>query len=169
MIISSINGRLRYRAVWLKQASVQHAFKDELQQQGAITQITANEKTGSILVNYDANNISREKFEAFIIEIALKLVAKTDTVANPKHSQRVVNNTALNEGRRQTRKPKKWSRKQVAGISGNQAIKFGMLGTLIPSMVWAAVGSKKIHIVSGAAFLVFVAMHAYSYRERLLK
>ncbi len=127
-----------------------------------------NPKTGSILVKYDSNHSTRSDFEASIVEIALQLVATADISNCPMHGRVVVDNAPQTEKTRK-KKSKNWTKKQVAGVSVNQSIKFGMLGTLIPSMVWAAVGSKKIHIVSGVLFLGFVGMHMYSYRERLLK
>ncbi len=168
MIVSSIKGRLRYRAPWLKQVSLQQAFKEKLQQEIAVTQIDTNTETGSILVKYDHNHCTRTDFESSIVEIALQLVATADIKDCPMHGRVVVDKVEKSRKPRK-KKSKNWMKKQVAGISVNQGIKFGMLGTLIPSMVWAAVGSKKIHIVSGVLFLGFVGMHMYSYRERLLK
>ncbi len=171
MIISSIKGRLRYRAPWLKQASFQQSFKERLQQEIAITQIETNVKTGSILVGYDRHYLAQADLEALIIEIALELVATADIKDSPMHGRIVVDKISKRSKRRKPGKniSKRWLKKQVAGVSVNQIIKFGMLGTLIPSMVWAAAGSKKLHILSGYGFLVFVGMHMYSYRERLLK
>ncbi len=162
MIVSSINGRLRYRAPWLKQHTLQQAFKDKLHQQPAITQMNMNVSTGSILVNYDTNYISRAALEALIVEIALSLVSSAEARTCPMHTV----NESTNKSRTPSQKP---SKRPIKAISVNQAIKFGMLGSLIPSMAWAAVGSKKIHILSGGVFLIFVGMHMFSYRKRLLK
>ncbi len=169
MIVSSVKGRIRYRAPWLKQASLQLCFKEKLQQETAVTQVVINSKTGSVLVNYDSNHSTPADFEAAIMEIALQLVGTADIISSPMHGRVVVDK--VNPKRRKPRKKrsKSWMKKQVAGVSINQAIKFGMLGTLFPSMIWAAAGRKKLHILSGYGFLVFVGMHMYSYRERLLK
>ncbi|PWV63199.1 HMA2 domain-containing protein [Plasticicumulans acidivorans] len=50
-----------------------------------------------------------------------------------------------------------------------QASKIGMLATLVPSLAFAVSGYKKLHVLTGAGFLLFAGMHMAGYSERLLK
>jgi|GEM_PF-1798428 len=149
MITSSINGRLRYRASWLKSHSMMAEMEHELKGEAAITSISCNKATGSLLISYDHRAIAKKAFEQKISECAAIVSDKpqVEIKANNKQS----------------------SNSDFSGLSVNQSIKFGMLGSLIPSMLWGAFGSKKLHVLSGGVFLLFVFMHMFSYRERLLK
>ncbi len=153
MITSSINGRLRFKACWLKNLTSLAQMEHQLSDEDTVTHITANSKTGSLLVCYDHKLISRQVLEETVIKVALKVnpVAKVFSTAPEQTEQ---------QSKKKEEKPL---------ISTNQFIKFGMLGSIIPSMVWAGLGSKKLHIVSGGGFLFFMALHIISYRERLLK
>ncbi len=154
MIISSINGRLRYRSPWLKQTTLQQELIEQLQQHTSIKQLSGDTQTGSLLLTYDIDQISRAEFETLISAATAQFQTSSEAAGCPmkldKNTDKSKNESGL-------------------GISANQMIKFGMLGSVIPSMIWASMGQKKIHIASGSIFLVFAAMHVFSYRERLLK
>lgn len=140
-VVSTSPGRLRVRHASLKNPDRLAAAENLLRHELAPLGIEANPRTGSLLLRFDA------------------------AAAEPDAAKRTANralNTLL--GTKQRYVPAR-----SLAMRANRIAKFGMLGSLGASLLFAAQGRKRLHIVTGIVFVGFLAVHMGVFRRHLLR
>ena len=140
-ITSFVDGRVRLRHPSLKRAEDAEQVRGFLASLPGILRVTVNSRTGSLLLEYDPAQISREDLLALAGQWA-DFASAQDGAAAPRKRH----------------------------FSRAKAIRFtnrGMLATLAASLAFGLAGRERGHIVAGGLFLLFNLAHLYTYRKAL--
>ena len=138
-ITSFVDGRVRLRHPSLKRAEDAEQVCGFLASLPGILRVTVNSRTGSLLLEYDPDQISREDLLALAGQWA-DFASVQDEAAAPRKRR----------------------------FDRARAIRFtnrGMLATLGASLGLA--GRERGHVVAGGLFLLFNLAHLYTYRKAL--
>lgn len=141
-IVSAVPGRLRVKDARFHDEQVAADFVERLHRSVAIDGVLStriNVGAESVIVQYDATTIAPLDARARV-EAALNEMAK-------RHVRR--------KGR---------SRRMRV----NRYAKIGALTTLAASMAFAAAGHKRLHVITGMAFLAFLTAHLIIFRRTLV-
>ncbi len=141
-VTSFLDGRVRLRHPALKQPSNAEQVRGLLASLPGMLSVTANSRTGSLLLEYDPAQISREDL--------LELAGQWESFMREEARELSV-----------PRKPR---------ISRAAAMRFtnrGMLATLAASLAFGLAGRDRGHAVAGGLFLLFNIAHLYAYRKSL--
>lgn len=159
LIASSLPGRLRLRAPALRQATARRALADRLLALPGALSVTDTPRAGSLVLTYDAGRAVLADMERAAMDAAGILgTSPTDTAAAEDGMPPVA---AQPEGDGKAR--------PSARVRLNRQAKRGMLVSLVASMVLAAAGARRWHVLTGGAFLVFLAAHLAVHRRHLLR
>lgn len=153
-IRSSVPGRLRIRCEDLRAPECLRDLEGWIAGLPGVDATRANPVSGSLVVEYDPQLLSRteleERVRAHFEEPSIGDFAQ-DSAVDAEDEEPVLRVRRFNE-----RKVN-----QVAKIAG--------MATLGVSMVAAAAGRKRLHIVTGGMFLGCLAAHLVVHRRRLWK
>lgn len=147
MIASFIDGRIRIRGENLKSQAVINEIKQIAKIKG-ITDVSANKRTGSVLILYDIAVFRLEQ----ILNMLSDFLDISDVLADIPAAVSV---------------PQKASRRQISRIVPNRILNIGMLASLAGSLFGVAVGVKFFHVAAGFLFLGFLAVHIFKYKNML--
>jgi hypothetical protein len=139
-IASATPGRIRIRDTALREQERLQEVSARIQSLDAVTAVRPNRSAGSIVVSYDATQATL----ADMVDLVDACIndGETIAVAAPRPAlQRKINRYA----------------------------KYGALSTLGVSLAFAAAGAKRLHIISGCAFLVCLGGHLAVHRKSLLR
>ncbi|MFT3848557.1 MAG: hypothetical protein QM739_07695 [Propionivibrio sp.] len=142
-IVSAVPGRLRIKDARFCDARIAADFVQCLQQAAAndgAFSTRINSGAESVVVQYDASRIEPREARARV-EAALSEIA-----GRPAHRK----------GR---------SRRMRV----NRYAKIGALTSLAASMAFAAAGHKRLHVITGMAFLAFLSAHLLVFRRTLVR
>ena len=140
-ITSFVDGRVRLRHPSLKRAEDAEQVRGFLASLPGMLHVTVDSRTGSLLLEYDPAQISRENLLALAGQWA-DFASAQDGAAAPRKRH----------------------------FSRAKAIRFtnrGMLATLAASLAFGLAGRERGHIVAGGLFLLFNLAHLYTYRKAL--
>ena len=138
-ITSFVDGRVRLRHPSLKRAEDAELVRGFLASLPGILRVTVNSRTGSLLLEYDPDQISREDLLALAGQWA-DFASAQDEAAAPRKRR----------------------------FDRARAIRFtnrGMLATLGASLAFGLAGRERGHVVAGGLFLLFNLAHLYTYRK----
>lgn len=159
LIASSLPGRLRLRAPALRHAVARRRLSDRLMALPCALGIAENPRAGSLVLTYDAGQAVLADMEQAAVEAAKTLgVLPPDTAAS-EDAMPAANAPAAGEGKALP----------SARVRLNRQAKRGMLVSLAVSMALAAAGARRWHVLTGSAFLVFLAAHLAVHRRHLLR
>ena len=139
-ITSFVDGRVRLRHPSLKRAEDAELVRGFLASLPGILRVTVNSRTGSLLLEYDPDQISREDLLALAGQWA-DFASAQDEAAAPRKRR----------------------------FDRARAIRFtnrGMLATLGASLAFGLAGRERGHVVAGGLFLLFNLAHLYSRPRR---
>lgn len=148
MIVSFIEGRIRLRNPLLRDANILQQITSLVQNQPGIRQIITNERTGSLLIEYDSTIIShedllaaRQMFEAFL----------------PQEETTEESQDIMDEDEAQVVQKLQHILSQFQGAFKNDS---GVLAVmLLTSALSGYLGFKKWHTVIASGFVAFAARH----------
>ncbi len=139
-IVSTLPGRIRVRDAALRNPARLARLAAALGALGGVRSVQPNAGAGSIVLYYDVVGADIEAMEHAVD-------AATDAeLAAPRPA-----------GRRSSR------------VRINRYAKAGMLGSLGASLVFAAAGAKRWHVVTGGMFVACLAVHIGVHRRHLLR
>ena len=139
-ITSFVDGRVRLRPPSLKRAEDAEQVRGFLVSLPGMLRVTVNSRTGSLLLEYDPDQISREDLLALAGQWADFASAQDEAAPRKRRFDRA------------------------------RAIRFtnrGMLATLGASLAFGLAGRERGHVVAGGLFLLFNLAHLYTYRKAL--
>ena len=139
-ITSFVGGRVRLRHPSLKRAEDAEQVRRFLASLPGMLRVTVNSRTGSLLLEYDPDQISREDLLALAGQWAAFASAQDEAAPRKRRFDRA------------------------------RAIRFtnrGMLATLGASLAFGLAGRERGHVVAGGLFLLFNLAHLYTYRKAL--
>lgn len=157
LIASSLPGRLRLRAPALRRESPLRRLAADLAGLPGVVSVTDNERAGSLLLHYDAMRVAPADFEAAALRAAEKVLGAPNPRSAPAADAFA---------------PEASHRRLVAPslrVRINRQAKRGMLASLLMSLALAATGAKRGHVLAGAHFLGFLALHLAVHRRHLLR
>ncbi|MGR9053982.1 MAG: HMA2 domain-containing protein [Gammaproteobacteria bacterium] len=143
-IVSSIPGRIRVRDKNLRKQAKLDALQTELSKIPAITELTSNIRTGSVLIVFDPKTIEQTDLETNLISALDRTVGTAITPAPPLS---------------------KVSKKNL-----NRYNKLVMLASLGSSLTFAASHRRRWrrwHTLTGTLFIANLAVHLFIYRKAL--
>ena len=138
-ITSFVDGRVRLRHPSLKRAEDAELVRGFLASLPGILRVTVNSRTGSLLLEYDPDQISREDLLALAGQWADFASAQDEAEA-----------------------PRKRRFDRAIRFTNR-----GMLATLGASLAFGLAGRERGHVVAGGLFLLFNLAHLYTYRKAL--
>jgi hypothetical protein len=144
MIASHVEGRLRVRGDELKDSSLVRGVRDKLLARDGLLEVLANLKTGSLLIFYDPSPGVKEG----VLHTLTPYLQKLAEGPSPKTGTSIL-----------ARLPNLPNRRRVVHL--------GMLSSLGVSLLAAVLDQKKLHILTGIAWLVFLGFHL-SGKKRIL-
>lgn len=139
-IASSLPGRIRVRDPQLRLADRLERLRSTLAASEGVISAEANPVVGSLLLHYDAAKVAPE-----IMEVLVDAAVDAE-LATPRHAYPPSTRVRI-----------------------NRVAKHGMLGSLALSLVLAAAGQKRWHVISGGLFVAFLGLHLAVHRRRLLR
>ena len=145
-IASFIDGRVRLRHPALKDAATADMVSAVIGGVEGVTSAQANPRTGSLLIFYDTEKLSREK----LLELAKQGAALLPEEEKPSPGRKCSSLSRLLLDRRATR-------------FANRA----MFVSLLCSLVGAASGMGAVHRVTGAVFALASLQHMAAHRKAL--
>lgn len=155
-IASSIPGRLRLRHTLLRDPARLARLVEDFRQWPQVGEVSANVRTGSLLVRYDAAALREEECtRRCAAAVAGLLPTPLEDAAPPIPAT----TPATRAGRRAG----------TSRVRANRLAKAGMLAGLAASMVLAAMGAKRLHIWTGVFFLHALGVHLWVHRRNLLR
>lgn len=154
-IVSSVPGRLRLRDPALRRPRLLEQLAAALAAVDGVLSTAANAKAGSIVLIYDAAEISQREIGATAEALAAAVLAPKPP-AEP------------HRGAEPPSRPSPGVAPSLR-VRVNRQAKRGMLGSLLVSLALAAGGLKRWHAWSGGAFLVFLTIHLAVHRRHLLR
>lgn len=158
MIASFIDGRVRIRAEALKDPALMDQVLAALGARDGILSATPNPRTGSVLVLYDPAAVSRETLLTAALALEEQLRSLEEAGANRKGA------TLLSRLRR----GESWRGKRNGRLSpltprGESAL----MGALYLLTAVTGFGSRRTHVILGAAFAALAGIHLYDRRRCL--
>ena len=146
-IASCIDGRIRIRDNQLTKKDVAEAVCEALSALPGISQVTVNERVGSLLVIYSA---AVTKLQSIMESITGLLGDEEETTPSARSGKQA----PLISGIRSL------------GLSGRKsAVNLGMLASLVTSMLGILFGLKKLHYAAGMIFLALFGIHFFKRRH----
>ncbi|EIC30070.1 hypothetical protein Metal_2334 [Methylomicrobium album BG8] len=139
-IVSSLPGRIRVRDNRLRHQARLDILEVELGKIAGITELQANARAGSVVVNFDPGQVDMAFLES-----------QVDAVVDK----------ALDAPLAKSKRPMK--------MRVNRYAKVGMLGSLATSLALAATGQKRGHAVAGGLFVACLGVHLTTHRKSLLR
>lgn len=137
-IISSLPGRIRLRDPALRQADRLERLGAALENLDGILAVEGNLKAGSLVLRYEAAGRDVEAMEAAVDELADAEFSRPRPGLKPSTRVRL-----------------------------NRYAKRGMAASLGASLVLAAAGYKRWHVLTGGAFVACLAVHLAVHRRHL--
>lgn len=144
-VTSFIDGRVRLRHPALRNAATADMVASMVSGVDGVESVQVNPRTGSLLIFYDAEKLSREK----LLELAEQGAALL-----PEEEKSVADKTCS---------PGRLLLSRRAVRLGNRA----MLVSLLCSLLGAASGMGAVHRVTGAAFALISLQHLAAHRKAL--
>ena len=138
-ITSFVDGRVRLRHPSLKRAEDAELVRGFLASLPGILRVTVNSRTGSLLLEYDPDQISREDLLA---GQWADFASAQDEAEAPRK--------------------RRFDRARAIRFTNR-----GMLATLGASLAFGLAGRERGHVVAGGLFLLFNLAHLYTYRKAL--
>lgn len=139
-IVSSLPGRIRVRDKRLRHPARLELLEVELWKISVITELQANAGAGSVVVNFDAEQVELATLES-------QVDAAVDKALD----------ASLDKSKRSLK------------MRVNRYAKVGMLGSLATSLALAAAGQKRGHAVAGGVFVACLGVHLTTHRKSLLR
>lgn len=153
-VTSFIDGRVRLRHPALRQHHVVAQIEPRILSVKGIRSAEFNERSGSLLVQYDPSVLSRDD----LIRQALPWASYLDACLEG-HTATPPTGTKAGE------------RKPASPLRGKscwrKTVNRGMLASLAVTVGSLALGGKRIHTAAGALFLICAGLHGYRYRSQL--
>lgn len=149
MLISScIDGRIRIRDHRFTNSGVTKTVREVLAALPGISQVTVNERIGSVLIIYSAAVATLQGIMDTIGEVlGEEQQAPTLPSGGP---------SPVTSGTCTFRLPAR-----------KAAVNMGMLATLVTSMIGIMIGLKKLHVAAGVIFLAFFGIHFFERRRAM--
>lgn len=139
MVVSHIDGRLRIRNDAIKIPFVASAIEDILKGNRGIIEVSANQRVGSILINYD---------------LAITDIKKIIRIITPYLNARENPDMAGQEAGSMGKRPFSGS-----GIRRRILSNIGMFVSLTITIISLMIGSKGLHGMAGLIFIALLGMH----------
>jgi len=139
-IVSSLPGRIRVRDKRLRHQARLELLEVELWKLPAITELQANAGAGSVVINFDPEQVEPATLES-------QVDAAVDKTLDAPLAK--------------TKRPMR--------MRVNRYAKVGMLGSLATSLALAATGQKRGHAVAGGLFVACLGVHLTTHRKSLLR
>ena len=155
LIVSSIPGRLRLRVRDLdpEQAAALPVAIESIAALPGVREVTDNPRTTSVLIHYDSRMLSQTSMETAV----LTLLGADDTIAPAVTEAAGVEATKV-------RSPQTKWRAHI-----NRSAKLGTMAAMTVSLLALLARYKRVHAKAGILALVFVSVHLYIQRRRLLR
>lgn len=152
MITSCIPGRVRLRHPRLHDPDESGRLCALLRVTEGILDVTANPRTGSLLVRYDTTVVDED-------DLARAAARCTDYLAASGYGQ-----TSGKQRGRGVQARAGFDRRETARLA-----KRGMMVTLGATLLLGLAGREKAHVAAGTLFTLCNAYHIYAYRRQLLR
>jgi hypothetical protein len=137
MIASFVEGRIRLRDEKLKNRAVVDEIQKRAAQLRGISDVSINQRTGSLLIFYDR----------VVLRLEQALHILTDYFDAAKTECR------------------KYAVSITTNITNRKIVNLGMLASLALSMFGAALDIAVLHITAGIVFLGFLGLHLFRYKN----
>lgn len=145
MIASFFDGRVRIRRNELKDPAAMELVMGVIRNRDGILELVPNIRTGSLLITYDPEAISREKLFKAAAALEKQFAAKA-----PR------------------KKPARGKKTRNYGIGGLSPLaETGLLGSIYALTLLAGFVSKRAHILGAVALTALTAAHVYNRRSFL--
>ncbi len=155
-IVSFTEGRIRLRHPALKDAELGEKICTFLQEMNGILKLEQKTLTGSLLIYYDAENISQEEIhtlleqgESWLDEYSAELAEKTATPQATQKSCNLMAYAPCNLTKAQQRK----------------LFNRSMLSTFLITLISGGTGNKRAHYMAGGAFAALTIAHLWRMRK----
>jgi len=148
LITSCIDGRIRIRDQQLTQKAVASSTRETLSRLPGISQVTINDRVGSLLIIYSATITKLESIMETITGVLGEEQEHTNTCSDDP--------SPIMSAVRAFRLP---ARKATVNM--------GMLASLVTSMIGIMIGLKKLHFAAGMIFLAFFGIHFFERRRAM--
>jgi len=139
-IVSSLPGRIRVRDKRLRHRARLELLELDLSKLPAVTELQTNAGAGSIVVNFDAEQVDPATLEN-------QVDAAVDKALDAPLDKPVRSMT----------------------MRVNRYAKVGMLSSLTTSLALAAVGRKRGHAIAGGVFIACLGVHLTTHNKSLLR
>lgn len=149
-VASSIPGRLRLRAPALRVPETLARLAAQLGALEVSCRVETNPRCGSLLLRYDATRLDRQAAES----AALALFAPEIAPSTERSGH----------GERSKTRRRHYTQ---TSLKLNRYAKYGMLASLGASLVYAATGATRAHVLTGALFVACLGAHMTVHRHRL--
>lgn len=159
-VASFVDGRVRLRHPVLKKAGEAEEARLLLAALPGMRRVSVNPRTGSLLMEYDPVQISRDD----LLVLAGQWKAWAAPAPEPGEAGQAPKSANGGSGGACRAARRRY------GISRAQAVRFtnrGMLATLAASLALGAAGRERGHVIAGGLFLFFNLVHLYTYRKCL--
>jgi len=150
-IASSLPGRLRLRDRALRDRARLDALRARIVRWRGVLRVESNSQTGSLLIHYDATQLTPARCEARAVAAAEQILETRQKIG--------VGGTA----------PHDRHHGGALRVKANRWAKRAMLVSLAVSLSLVAAGAKRWHALTGVLFLHALAAHLWVHRRRLLK
>lgn len=176
-ITSFVDGRVRLRHPALKDAATAELVTAVVSGVDGITAVQANPVTGSLLIFYDPDKLSREQLlelaeqgAAFIPGMAEETVEIAENVMSADASERV--EKPAGPAARAVKAVKELAPVDelihlLAGRGATRFVNRAMLVTLAASLAGLPLGNKLLHTAAGGAFVGGVLQHLLAHRKSI--
>lgn len=153
LVASSVPGRVRLRGAALRSTKMLARLHEALQDCEGVTACSANARVGSVLLRYEPARLPLPELLARLAE-ALPPAAREAATA----PQRAL------DAPHTRRRAQAARRRRV-----NAAVQCGMALSLGASLLAAATGATRAHVLAGCMFTALLAQHLYTWRRPLLR
>lgn len=147
LVASCIDGRIRIRDPQLTQKGVADVVCEALSALPGISQVTVNERVGSLLVIYSA---AVTRFQSIMESIAALLGDEEEATPFARSGEQAPFVSGL---------------RSLGPAGRRSAVNLGMLASLVTSMLGIMFGLKKLHYAAGVIFLALFGIHFFKRRR----
>lgn len=166
-ITSFVDGRVRLRHPALKEAATAELVTAVVSGVEGIVSVQANPVTGSLLIFYDPEKLSREQLLELAEQGAAFLPGMTDEAENADEATKSEGTAARAMKAVKELAPVDELLQLLGGRGATKFVNRAMLVTLAASLAGLPLGNKLLHTAAGGAFVGGVLQHLLAHRKAI--